>query len=59
MYLHLEKAYAEKPLALMFIRADPFWEPYWEDKRFMDLVELIFNRPPNTEANTYRSDLNL
>ena len=43
MFYHLQKAYIEKPISLMFIRADPFWEPYREDTRFISLVDKIFN----------------
>ena len=46
MFYHLDKAYSEKPVALMFIRADPFWEPFREDKRFIALVDKIFNCSP-------------
>jgi TolB-like protein len=42
MYDHLEKAFQEKPVSLMFINADPFWDPYRQDARFKVLIERIF-----------------
>lgn len=38
MFLHLERAFQEKPISLMFIEADPFWEKYRSDKRYTDLL---------------------
>ncbi len=43
MFRHLEEAIDERPIFLLFIRADPFWEKYRSDPRFVRLVEQIFN----------------
>lgn len=42
MYDHLEKAFQEKPVSLMFIQADPFWEKYRKDERYMILIDRKF-----------------
>jgi len=41
---HLEKAFAEKPVHLMFFQADPFWEKYRKDRRYQDLAGRVFRR---------------
>jgi len=58
MFYHLQKAYTEKPIALMFIRADPFWENYRQDNRYINLVDKIFNRSSGSENITLRSETN-
>jgi tetratricopeptide (TPR) repeat protein len=42
MFHHLEKAFQERPISLMFIQADPFWEKYRSDPRWPDLVRKAF-----------------
>lgn len=42
MFYHLEKAFKEKPVHLMFIQADPFWEVYRTDSRYIQLVSRVF-----------------
>ncbi len=42
MFHHLEKAFEEKPISLMFIKADPFWHPYRQDPRYIDLIDRVF-----------------
>jgi tetratricopeptide (TPR) repeat protein len=44
MYSHLEKAFNEKAITLMFIQADPFWENYWKEARFKAIVDKAFHR---------------
>ncbi|MCK4992645.1 MAG: LytTR family transcriptional regulator DNA-binding domain-containing protein [Bacteroidales bacterium] len=58
MFYHLEKAFKEKPVSLMFIRADPFWEQYRHDKRYINLVNRVFNRSSATERITLHSETN-
>ncbi len=48
MFYHLEKAFSEKPVHLMFIQADPFWDPYRSDSRFVQIVNRIFKRSPSS-----------
>jgi len=56
MFHHLLKAYSEKPISLMFIRADPFWEEYRQDKRFINLVDRIFGESSASEIITLQSE---
>jgi TolB-like protein/tetratricopeptide (TPR) repeat protein len=42
MYEHLGKAFREKPISLMFIQADPFWEKYRKDEQYRTLIKQIF-----------------
>jgi adenylate cyclase len=42
MFRHLERAIKEKPIFLLFIRADPFWDGYRHDPRFISLIDQIF-----------------
>ena len=42
----------------MYIRADPFWEKYRQDRRFINLVDKIFNRSSGSENITLRSETN-
>ena len=44
MFYHLEQAFQEKPISLLFIQADPFWEKYRSDKRYSDLLKKAFNK---------------
>ena len=44
MFFHLEKAFSEKPALLMFIQADPFWEDFRQDSRYIELVHRVFYR---------------
>jgi len=52
MFYHLDKAFSEKPVSLMFIRADPFWDPYRQDKRYINLVKRVFSRSSASERIT-------
>jgi class 3 adenylate cyclase len=56
MFYHLDKAFSEKPISLMFIRVDPFWEPYRQDNRYINLVNRVFRRP--SERITLVSETN-
>ena len=56
MYHHLEKAFAEKPVHLMFIQADPFWERFRQDKRYKEIVRRVFHRSAPTEMVTLLAD---
>jgi Flp pilus assembly protein TadD len=47
MYDHLEQAFDEKAINLMFIQADPFWEKYREDEPFKAIVKKAFHRKPS------------
>ena len=42
MFFHLERAFKEKPISLMFIKADPFWDKYRQDQRYIDLIDKVF-----------------
>lgn len=42
MYSCLERARSEKPISLMFIRADPFWEGYRQDEAYKELLSKLF-----------------
>jgi len=42
LFYHLEKALPEKPISLMFLQADPFWEKCRKDKRYPDLLKKAF-----------------
>lgn len=42
MFYHLERSFQEKPISLLFIKADPFWEKYRGDKRYADLLKKRF-----------------
>lgn len=44
LFYHLEKAFIEKPVHLMFFQADPFWEKYRKERRFQDLAGRVFRR---------------
>lgn len=44
MFYHLDRAFSERPVHLMFIQADPFWEEYRKDKRYIDMVHRVFKR---------------
>jgi hypothetical protein len=44
MFHHLEKSFAEKPVHLMFIQADPFWEEFRADSRYVQLVSQVFKK---------------
>ncbi|MEN8225857.1 MAG: adenylate/guanylate cyclase domain-containing protein [Bacteroidota bacterium] len=44
MFDHLEKAFREKPISLMFFQADPFWEKYRKDKRYINLIDRKFGK---------------
>lgn len=46
MYAYLEKAFSEKPAHLMFIQADPFWDPYRDDPRYIRLIRQVYERSP-------------
>jgi TolB-like protein/Flp pilus assembly protein TadD len=48
MFYHLDRAFAERPVHLMFIQADPFWEDYRKDRRYIDLVRRVFKRSPTS-----------
>ena len=43
MFHYLERAFQEKPISLMFIQADPFWEKYRSDERYADLLGKVFH----------------
>jgi len=58
MFYHLDKAFAEKPVSLMFIRADPFWEKYRQDKRYINLVNRVFGRSSASEKITFYGETN-
>jgi tetratricopeptide (TPR) repeat protein len=42
MFYHLEHAFQEKPISLLFIQSDPFWDNYRSDKRYVDLLKKVF-----------------
>lgn len=44
MFFHLERAFQEKPISLVFIQSDPFWEKYRSDKRYADLLKKAFHK---------------
>lgn len=44
MFHCLEKAFKEKPLSLMFIKADPFWDEYRQDPRYIHIVDKVFGK---------------
>jgi tetratricopeptide (TPR) repeat protein len=44
MFYHLERAVQEKPVSLIFIQSDPFWEKYRGDKRYSNLLKKTFYR---------------
>jgi adenylate cyclase len=48
MFYYLGKAFSEKPVHLMFIQADPFWDPYRNDPRYIHLVNGVFRRSPSS-----------
>ncbi len=48
MFAYLERAFAEKPVHLMFIQADPFWDPYRSDQRYVQMVNRVFKRSPSS-----------
>lgn len=48
MFACLERAFSEKPVHLMFIQADPFWDPYRKDQRYVSLVTRVFKRSPSS-----------
>jgi adenylate cyclase len=48
MFAYLERAFAEKPVHLMFIQSDPFWDPYRSDQRYVHLVNRVFKRSPSS-----------
>lgn len=56
MFYHLEKAFAEKPVHLMFFQADPFWEPYRNDSRYIRLVNQVFKRSAKAGRITLHSE---
>lgn len=56
MFFHLERAFSEKPVHLMFFQADPFWEEYREDRRYHQLVNRVFNRSTISEKIVLKSD---
>ena len=56
MFYHLERAFREKPAHLMFIQADPFWEPYRKDVRYIQLVNRVFQRRSSAVHVTIHSD---
>jgi len=58
MFYHLEKAFKEKPVSLMFIRADPFWEKYRQDKRYINLVNRVFGRSSASERISLYGETN-
>jgi len=58
MFYHLEKAFTEKPISLMFIQADLFWEKYRRDKRYISLVNRVFKRSSTSQRITLRSETN-
>jgi TolB-like protein/Tfp pilus assembly protein PilF len=44
VFYHLEKTIQERPISLMFIQADPFWEKYRSDRRFGALLRKVFHK---------------
>jgi adenylate cyclase len=48
MFACLERAFTEKPVHLMFIQADPFWNPYRSDQRYVRMVNRVFKRSPSS-----------
>ena len=56
MYYHMEKAFLEKPVHLMFVQADPFWEKFRQDKRYKVLMKKVFQRSAPTELLTLFAD---
>lgn len=48
MFAYLERAFSEKPVHLMFIQADPFWDPYRSDQRYVRMVNRVFKRSPSS-----------
>jgi len=44
LFYHIEKAFTEKPIHLMFFQADPFWEKYRTVRRYQDLASRVFKR---------------
>jgi len=55
MFAYLERAFAEKPVHLMFIQADPFWDPYRSDHRYVQMVNRVFKRSPSSGTIVLRS----
>jgi adenylate cyclase len=58
MFYHLEKAFFERPISLMFIKADPFWEQYRQDDRYIHLVNRIFKGSSTSARITLRGETN-
>ena len=58
MFYHLEKAIPEKPLSLMFIRVELFWEKFRQDIRFNNLVKGVFGGSPESNRISLRGDTN-
>lgn len=56
MFYHLEKAFSEKPVHLMFIQADPFWDPYRSDQRYIQIVNRTFKRSPSSGKIAIQSE---
>jgi TolB-like protein len=58
MFYHLEKAIPEKPLSLMFIRVELFWEKYRQDIRFINLLNGLFGGSSESNRISLRGDTN-
>ena len=56
MFYYLEKAFSEKPVHLMFIQADPFWDPYRNDPRYVQMVKRVFKRSPSSGTIVLHSE---
>jgi len=56
MLYSLEKAFSEKPVHLMFIQADPFWDPYRNDQKFVKMVQKVFRRSSSSGIVVLQSE---
>jgi TolB-like protein/Tfp pilus assembly protein PilF len=56
MFYHLEKSFAEKPVHLMFIQADPFWEEFRSDMRYIRIVNRVFKKTHVSRNLVLQSD---
>lgn len=56
MFHYLDKAFSEKPVHLMFIQADPFWDPFRSDPRYVQMVNRVFRRSPSSGHLVLRSE---
>lgn len=56
MFYYLKRAFSEKPVHLMFVQADPFWDPYRIDPRYVQMVNRVFKRSPSSGIIVLQSE---